>query len=189
MYERGFKTWCENVAAQHRGEMNLEPFDPLDPWALATKLGILIWNVNEVPSFGESSLNVLIKDDPDSWSAITVSAAGKDLIILNPTHSHARTASNLAHELSHVVIGHTAGRIDITPDNLLMLRTYDKKQEAEADWLAGCLLLPRSALLHIRRIGMDKATVRKVYGASDAMFEYRTRITGVDKQLRSAKAK
>lgn len=189
MYERGFKTWCENVAVQYRGEMDLEPADPLDPWALAARLGILVWSVNEVPGFDGSSLNVLVKGDPDSWSAVTVSAAGKNLIILNPTHSRARTASNLAHELSHVVIGHTAGRIDITPDNLLMLRTYDKKQEAEADWLAGCLLLPRPALLHIRRVSMDMASVRKVYGASDAMFEYRTRITGVDRQLRRAKGK
>lgn len=189
MFERGFKTWCENVAAQYRVEMGLQPADPLDPWALAAKLGILIWNVNEVPDFDKASLTVLTRDDPDSWSAVTVSAAGKDLIILNPTHSRARTASNLAHELSHVVVGHNAGRIDITPDNLLMLRTYDKKQEAEADWLAGCLLLPRPALLHIRRAGLDKATVRKVYGASDAMFEYRTRITGVDKQLRRTVAR
>lgn len=188
MYDRGFKTWCENVALSHRKGLGLEPVDPLDPMALAERLGIHVWRVNEVPGLDPATLKTLTEDDPDSWSAVTVSAEGKTLVVLNPSHSHARTASNLAHELSHIVIGHDAGRIDITPDNQLMLRTYDKKQELEADWLAGCLLLPRTALMHIRRMGMDKATVRKLYGASDDMQEFRIRMTGVDKQLRKSRS-
>lgn len=184
MYDRGFKTWCEKVSHQHRADLGLKPSDPLDPWVLAGKLGVLVWKIEEIPGINQKSVAVLTRDDPGSWSAVTTSAAGKDLIILNPTHSRERTASNLAHELSHLVIGHKAGRIDITPDGELLLRSYDKKQEAEADWLAGCLLLPREAVLHIRRMKMDTAAIRRVYFASEQMFSYREKSTGVHRQLR-----
>jgi hypothetical protein len=38
----------------------------------------------------------------------------------------------------------------MSPNSGLALRTYNEDQEQEADWPAGCLLLPRDALLTIR---------------------------------------
>jgi hypothetical protein len=35
------------------------------------------------------------------------------------------------------------------------LRTYNKDQEDDANWLAGCILLPREALLYARRCGIN----------------------------------
>jgi len=186
-FKRGFKSWCENVSLQHRKEMSLQPIDPINPRALAEKLGVIVWKADEVPGIGQKTLDVLTKDDPESWSAMTLCGDGKNIIVLNPMNSPGRMNSDLTHELSHIIIGHEAARIDVTPDNMLMLQNYDKGQEEEADWLAGCLLLPRLALLHIRKKGLDKSDVKKIYGVSAPMLDYRLRMTGVDKQLSYAR--
>lgn len=55
------------------------------------------------------------------------------------------------HELARLIVGHRPGRVDITEDGALLLNKYDKQQEDEANWLAGCLLLPRPALLWMKK--------------------------------------
>lgn len=185
MLKRGFKSWCETVSMLQRKEMRLAPSDPLNPRPLAERLGVLIWNVDQVPDLDPETLHVLTKGDPTGWSAATVCLNGYNLIILNPTHSHARTCSNLMHELAHLIIGHDGSRVDVMPDNEWLLRSYDKTQEEEAEWLSGCLLLPRPALLHIKKSGMDMQMVRNQYGASQQMLSFRMRITGVERQLRT----
>lgn len=187
-FPRGFKTWCENVSLQYRKEMGLEPVGPIDTWALAKKLNVTVLKAQEVPGIARETLDVLIKDDPKSWSAATLCYSGAYMIVLNPMNSIGRTNSDLAHELAHILIGHDAARIDITPDHMLMLQNYDRGQEAEADWLAGCLLLPRAALLHIRKKGMEKADAVRVYGVSPEMFDYRMGITGVNRQIGRTRA-
>lgn len=182
-FPRGFRTWCENVSLQYRKEMNLEPVDPIDAWALAKKLNVTVLRAQEVPGIARETLDVLIKEDPESWSAATLCFGGAYMIILNPMNSIGRTNSDLTHELAHILIGHDAARIDITPDHMLMLQNYDMQQEAEADWLAGCLLLPRTALLHLRKKGMEKTDAIRIYGVSRAMFDYRIGTTGVDRQI------
>ena len=188
MFARGFKTWCENVAGQQRRELKLRLFDPLDPSRLATHLGVLVWRADEVPGLDPRYLRTLTVDDSDSWSAVTLCYGAKDLIILNPSHSGGRPASNLMHELSHILLGHEPSRIDISEDGLLMLSTFNKEQEEEATWLAGTLLLPREALMHARRSGMTSQAMMKSYGVSSDMLAYRTRMTGVDTQLGRARA-
>lgn len=65
-------------------------------------------------------------------------------------HRNGRLASDIMHELAHLIIGHEPARVDVTEDGLLILNTFSQKQEDEAKWLSGCLLLPRPALLAIR---------------------------------------
>jgi hypothetical protein len=186
MFNRGFKAWCENVAIQHRRELKLSPFDPLPPSRLAELLDVVVWNAEQVPGLHHQSLSILLKKDPDSWSAVTLSGGPKDLVILNSAHRGGRPASNLMHELSHLLIGHEPARVDISADGILMLNTYNAQQEQEATWLAGTLLLPRPALMHIRHARMNTATALATYGVSLQMFEYRIRMSGVDVQLRRA---
>jgi Zn-dependent peptidase ImmA (M78 family) len=88
------------------------------------------------------------------------------------------------HELAHLVIGHRPGRIDITEDGTLMLQTYDRQQEDEANWLAGCLLLPRPALMFIEQQGLEANSAARVYGVSTQMLQYRRQVTGVQYQMR-----
>jgi len=176
VYARGFKSWCERVALQQRTELSLRPEDPLDPMALAKHLGVEVWTAEQVPGLDPAHLGVLVEKDPDSWSAITLCTGVKDLIIVNPAHGGGRRASDIMHEIAHILIGHDPARVDVTEDGLLMLSSYDKQQEEEAKWLSGCLLLPREALLLIRRRKLDPESAARTYGVSDQMLTFRQRV-------------
>lgn len=180
MFARGFKSWCENTAVSLRKKLGLDAADPLDPAALADLLGVIVWQAESVPGVDPDHLRILLTEDPDSWSAITIHADNKTLIVLNSAHTGGRPASNLMHELAHVLLHHEPSRIDVSEDGLLMLRTFERRQEDEANWLAGCLLLPRGALLTARKLGQDAADIAKRFGVSKSMATYRLNVTGVD---------
>jgi Zn-dependent peptidase ImmA (M78 family) len=185
MFARGFKSWCENVALQQRRNLRLSKTDPLDPLVLAKRLDVIVWTPNDVAGVDASVVHVLTKDDPSSWSAISLQGNGRQLVILNPAHSAGRTASSLMHELSHLLLEHQAARVDVSQDGML-LNTYVKAQEEEADWLAGCMLLPRDALFAIRKQGLTDEQAAAAYGTSEVMLRYRIRVTGIDRQLERA---
>ena len=184
MFARGFKTWCEKIAAQHRRSLGLQPRDPLDSVSLAASLSIEVHSLDEVPGLDAVSRHTLLADS-GGWSAVTLTNGTKSVVVLNSAHSAARSASDLMHELAHILIGHKAGRIDITEDGGLILNTYDRSQEDEANWLAGWLLLPREALLWILQQRLEPDVAALQYGASLAMFNYRLNVTGVKRQVRS----
>jgi Zn-dependent peptidase ImmA (M78 family) len=54
------------------------------------------------------------------------------------------------HELAHIILGHRPAKLFLSTSGI-PLRTHDKDQEDEAEWSAGCLLLPRPILLFIAR--------------------------------------
>lgn len=182
MFQRGFKTKCERIAQKYRADLGCKQAGPLDPFRLAKELNVQVCKASDFATLSEKSKRILFVDDADSWSAATVSWQGKYLVVLNQTHSSGRTNSNLTHELSHLIIGHSPARVDVTPDEVLILHTYDRTQEEEADWLCGCLLLPREALVTIKKQRLSEAVAAERYGVSTTMLKYRMNITGVSKQ-------
>ena len=188
MFARGFKNWCETIALHHRRALKLHPTDPLDPQALANSLAVQVHGVQEIPGLNPQVLQTLLRDDRDSWSAVTITNGCNSVIILNSSHRGGRPASDLMHELAHIIIGHEPARIDITEDGSLILNTYDRQQEDEANWLAGCLLLPRDALLWIKQQGLDLRTAARQYGVSVTMLQYRLNVTGVEYQHQRTRA-
>lgn len=90
------------------------------------------------------------------------------------------------HELAHRIRNHEPEQMSISSEGLMLLKAYDKEQEEEADWLAGVLLLPRDALVHVKRQGMTDEEVITNYGVSKRMYTYRVSMTGVSRQFRSA---
>ncbi|WP_328805961.1 ImmA/IrrE family metallo-endopeptidase [Paraburkholderia solitsugae] len=105
-------------------------------------------------------------------------------MILNSSHSPARQASALMQELAHRIRNHEPEEMSISSEGLMLLKAYDKEQEEEADWLAGTLLLPREALVDIRRQGMSDDEVTAAYGVSKRMYTYRVSMTGLNRQFR-----
>lgn len=186
MFKRGFKAWCENVALQARRDLGVKPTEPLDVSALAASVGATVLLPREIPGLSQDVLETLLDTDPDSWSAITLTLKPNPIIVLNSSHSTARRVSSLAHELSHILIGHTPSQTGVSPDGLL-LTAYDRQQEDEANWLAGCLLLPRPACLSIVRQRLDVASAAQAYGISRDMVQYRLNMSGVKKQMGALK--
>jgi Zn-dependent peptidase ImmA (M78 family) len=183
LLRRGFKTWCENAARGYRRELDLEPFAALDPRQLASKMKVKIWTPHDVPGLPLASLRQLTKTDPSSWSAVTICFADKSLVIVNDQDSPERQNNSLAHELSHIVLGHKAAQVFVSSSGQMLLSEYDRVQEEEADCLSGTLLVPRDALLNFLAQGHDHARVAAHFVVTREVLQMRINLTGVGKQL------
>lgn len=187
--KRGFKTWCEKQSDEYRKDLGLMATDPMDPRALAEFLGVRIRYPAEIPGVPQSALDQLLLQDPKSWSAITLCLDGiGELIILNSSHSPARQCSSTMHELAHLLIGHTAARADVSEDGCMLLNSYDREQEDEANWFAGALLVPRCAALAIVASKADRNAAASSYGVSSELLEWRLNATGAKQQMQRRQA-
>ena len=180
--ERGFKSRCEEMSRSLRAELGLDPAAPLPAELLASYLGVFLWSVEDL-GLAPADVTQLVHDDPDSWSAITVSAADRDAIILNPNHRRGRYSSDVMHELAHLLLGHGPSTIFFAGQENLALRGFNKAAEDEANWLAGALLLPRDALAKLRAQNRPKDVACEEFGVSRQMMDFRMRVTGVERQF------
>ena len=185
-FRRGFKAWSERTALGFRRDLQTEPFGALDPYELARHLDILVWTPHDVARLGDLakvSLDQLLKHDPSSWSAVTLILPRNKVIILNSAHAPVRQNSDLMHEFAHLILEHKPARVDVTADKLMILDTYDKVQEEEADWLSGVLLVPRDGLLEMLSHNRRNENAASHFNVSTQMIEWRRRMTGIDRQL------
>lgn len=181
--ERGFKARCEEMSRSLREEIGLDAIAPLNPDQLASYLGVAVWPVTSL-GLGRDDLNQLIHKDPDAWSAITVSACGREAIVVNPRHRGGRHSSDVMHELAHLLLGHQPSTMFFAGNGDMALRGYDPSAEEDANWLAAALLLPREALVSARKRRSLVLEICECYGVSRQMLAFRTRVTGIDRQFR-----
>jgi Zn-dependent peptidase ImmA (M78 family) len=183
--ERGFKSRCENLALQVRSDLKLDTVAPLPAQSLAKQLGVQLLSPQDIRGLSSKALHQLGKDT-DSWSAVTVTFDSTEVVIYNNRHARNRQSSDIMHELSHIILGHKPIEMMLFSKDLdIVLRDFNEDAEEEAKWLSGCLLLPREALIHIRKHGMDEQTVKDTYQVSSILFHFRMNMTGVEKQVRS----
>lgn len=180
---RGFKTWCENAARGYRQEIGLKAVDPIDPRALAKHLGITVWTPSEIKNLEAHHIHRLTVTEREAWSAVTLRAGKRSLIIINSGHPTTRQNNSLAHEISHVELGHKPAKMLTAFDGSMLMADYDPLHEAEANILAGAILLPREALLIKFQEGMTNAEVALHFGVSNDLVAMRRNTTGVGKQM------
>jgi Zn-dependent peptidase ImmA (M78 family) len=89
------------------------------------------------------------------------------------------------HELAHLILDHKPASIVMSHDGTFAMRSYDQKQEDEANWLAWCLLLPRDALARCARGAVSTEAIAEQYGVSKTLVTFRLRVTGVHAQIRA----
>jgi Zn-dependent peptidase ImmA (M78 family) len=183
MFERGFKTWCEKLAVDVRRELRLKAHQQLEPRELAKHLKIRVWHVEDVPNLSAASTKLLLGAGSSDWSAVTLIDGAKKLIILNSSHSAGRLSNDLAHELSHIILGHIPEELPMKEGEIALRPRVDMLQEKQADWLAASLLLPRPALLFIRRTYPDLQIAAAEYYVSRRLLDYRMLVTGVRSQF------
>ena len=182
--ERGFKAWAERTAATVRRELDLSPVAPLDPRVLADRLRVRLVSPHDFPDLPQDVVAQLLHRDATGWSAATLLICDTAIVIYNPMHSPGRQASNIVHELAHIMLKHEPARVMFSQDEQMATRTFDQQQEDEANWLGWTLLLPRDALVAARRRRMAKAQIAREYGVSENLVRYRLQITGVDVQMK-----
>ena len=99
-------------------------------------------------------------------------------IVVNTAHAPARQASSLMHECAHLNLNHEPVEAGQVANGLLMVGGYRPRQEAEADCLAGALLLPRVALLAIIQSGTPLRDAAQAYVTRNDMLPMRLNRTG-----------
>jgi hypothetical protein len=183
---RGFKAEAEALAQLVRAELGLGPLDRLDCSLLAEAWGIPVVTVGELREDGASEASIQHLLGPAAgFSAATVCVGRRRLIIYNQRHSQGRIANSLAHEVAHHILEHEPA----PATGVGGCRHWDVTQEAEADWLAGALLVPRdSALAWLRRSDELDAGARH-FGVSLDLFRWRVNHTGAARQVEAERAR
>lgn len=111
------------------------------------------------------------------------------MIIVNSAHSAVRQNSDIMHEIAHMVLEHDPARVDMTDQQLLILDSYDKAQEEEADWLGAAMLVPRDPLLLVLSDNPSTDWAASQFKVSTEMITWRRQMTGIDIQLRRRAAR
>lgn len=188
--DRGFKSWAERTSLTLRQEIGLAIEGRLDPSQLAGFLEVDVRTPYDVPGLPKHVLDQLLHCDPWGWSAVSLLLPnGRSLVIYNPRKSKGRQASDITHELAHFILDHQPATIILSHEGSIAMRTFDRKQEEEANWLAWCLLLPRDALLRAKRAGLRTAQIAARYGVTEALVTYRLNMSGVDTQLKARRGR
>ena len=155
------------------------PSDPVNAVDLARHVGATVRCADELTSL--EKLETLEEIQPGAFSACTFTIGDKHVIVYNPLASTGRTQSDVAHEVSHIMLEHDMKSVETVGG--LSFFTCDAEEEQEANWLAGCLLLPRRLLYLAARRGLGGAEIAEAYNVSEQMASYRLRTTGVLRQL------
>ncbi|MEF8699261.1 MAG: ImmA/IrrE family metallo-endopeptidase [Candidatus Accumulibacter sp. UW20] len=181
-FERGFKSWCERRSLEIRQLLGLEHADPLPAHDLAQHLRIRVRTTADFPALSDKARMALAKDT-SGWSAVTLEYERAKLIVLNDTHSLGRQSSDLMHELAHHILEHRPSEVAVSQEGLLVLHNYNRSQEEEADWCAASLLLPRPALVFVKKHLPELEEAAQHFRVSLAMLRYRLHVTGVNYQF------
>jgi Zn-dependent peptidase ImmA (M78 family) len=141
-----------------------------------------MFTLADLHEFGFSQDHFLRLNSLDSnFFACMVPTPAGHILINNTNSSQNRSNSNIVHELSHVICEHNFS--SIKPINGSILREFDQDSEDEANWLAGCLLLPREGLLWAHKKGLSIKQISNHFGTSEQMSRWRFNVTGVTKQI------
>lgn len=176
---RGFKAEAERQAEQIRTAMGKRPYDGLDAVELARHIGAEVRCADELTN--REKLEALEDLQPGAFSACTFTVRERHVVVYSPLASAGRTQSDVAHEVAHIILKHRMNSVQSIGG--VTFFTCDATEEQEANWLAGCLLLPRRLLLVAAKRGLDSAAIASAYTVSEPMAAFRLRTTGVLRQL------
>ncbi|MBY8882714.1 ImmA/IrrE family metallo-endopeptidase [Actinacidiphila acidipaludis] len=178
---RGFKANAEREAVRLRRELHLSDTEALDVDDLAAHLDVKIVSADKLVD--RSRLEELERLQAYAFSAATFQVAGKNIVVTNPLRSPQRRASDVAHELSHLVLDHDL--TEVREVSGMPFRTCRPDEEEQATAFGGTLMLPRPLLLSAARRQWGPTEIAERYGVTEEMARYRYNSTGVAKQARS----
>lgn len=181
----GFKAQSERLAVELRSALGVTVYDRLDPFVLARQLQVPVLSLRAMleSGLGEADLSAL-QNPVARFSALTVCYKLRRLIVFNDGHSPERTANDVTHELSHVILEHP-------PRPTLSFggcRQWDEIYEGEASWQSGALLVPRDGAFHRLRCGDTLQAAAAHFGVTEDLFRWRANRTGVLRVLGQLRA-
>lgn len=181
---KGFKADAERTAARIRTEMGVAASDPLQITALVEHHNIRLVSAETLVDMAR--LEELERIQAFAFSAATFDVKGGKVIVTNPLRSAGRLASDVAHELSHVLLDHELA--EVREIEGVPFRTCQPAEEEQATHLGGTILLPRPLLLAAARLGLGPEQIARDVGVTTEMARFRFNTTGVARQLRRPSA-
>lgn len=177
---RGFKAEAERRATAERHRMGLSDHDVISEESLAEMVGAELRDASRL--VGRKALESLDALQPGAFSACTFEIGDRRVIVWSPLSSFERRRSDIAHEVSHLLLGHKVQDVQVVGG--LTFYSCNPEEEQEANWLAGCLLLPRPMLVRNIARGMSPDQIAVQQSVSLQMANFRVRATGVLRQIR-----
>lgn len=193
---RGFKADAERHAAQLREALGCSDRESIPLHRLATYLKVAVLAGDKVlqTTSAVEPFQALHDEQRGAFSAATfVLPDGRTVVIYNPitydgvhlgpeeARRDGRTRSNIAHEFAHLVLGHELREVEQIAGHSFF--TCNPTQEEEANWLAGCLLLPRRLLLDAARQGHPDSALVETHHVTEDMVRFRMNTSGVRMQV------
>ena len=174
-FRRGFKSDAERIAGELRSELRLNAATRLDPYLLAEHLCVPVLTLHELARVAPREVAHFLGAGRSVFSAMTVYVGrSKRIVVTNPSHARTRQVSSVCHEISHILLEHQPeGPISTNAG-----RAWNGVQEREADWLAGCLLVPQAAARAAARANQSDDDVAAAYGVSRPLASWRMNATG-----------
>jgi Zn-dependent peptidase ImmA (M78 family) len=180
---RGFKAEAERTAARLRAELSLADHDTVDIKVLAEHLDVRIVSAAEIVSLDR--LEEIESIQAYSFSACTFDVNGRHVIVFNPIRSAERTASDIAHELAHLLLEHDLAEVQYLDG--VPFRTCRADEEEQATALGGTILLPRPLLLRAAHAGATIETIAQSHTVTEDMARFRWNTSGVARQVAASR--
>lgn len=175
---RGFKADAERQAVRLREKLGLRSTDGLKAEVIAEHFGVKVISADRLVD--RTRLEELERVQAYAFSAATFDVNGKSYIVTNPLRTPDRQASDVAHELSHLMLEHDLS--EVRDVGGIPFRTCRPDEEEQATAFGGTLLLPRPLLMDAVRQGLGPSQIAAKYGVTEEMARYRYNTTGVVKQ-------
>ena len=155
--------------------MRLTPRDRLLPADLAAHHEARLVALSALPGVPAEHVQLLQADDSKELSAFTVLREGRVMIVVNDAHTPERQANSICHEIAHLLLEHRPS----SAFDALGNRIFPVRDEAEADWLAGCLLVPAAGLRAVLQTKGGQAGAARHFGVSPELMRWRCNMNGL----------
>lgn len=191
---RGFKAEADRHAASLRAATGCSDRESPSLAKIAVHLRVAILPADQLLGGGVDDLLALHQTQAGAFSASTLSPPGRRRIVvynsvdfegryLTPAEAKldGRTRSNVAHEFSHLILGHDVRQVQKIAEHYFF--TCNPEQELEANWLAGAVLLPRPLLVEAARRNLTNDQIAATHNVTVEMARFRMNATGAKMQV------
>jgi hypothetical protein len=175
----GFKSKANAISRKARAGLGLAAEAPLSPLRLAATMNVAVAPLSSFASECARAVRHLMKVDRRAFSAGTFRLAGRTLVVFNDANAEDRQASDVAHELSHLLLKHPM--LPVLDER--GCRHVDRDLEEQANWLGPALLVSEEAALHIAKQAWTVERAAVEYGVTEDVARFRLNVTAAYRRV------
>ncbi|MER6378699.1 ImmA/IrrE family metallo-endopeptidase [Streptomyces sp. NPDC001250] len=182
MGQRWTKKALQDLALEVRGEIGVGPHTRLDLERLTGEYDIPVYAMSDLAdSCSSEALDYFTSRRPEAWSAALVPVGTARFIVENSTHTLQRRRSNVAHEMSHLLLEHEFEGILFADGGCRDLGPEMALKEKQAAALSGELLIPMAAAIGAALSGRTDEQVALQFDVSLQFAAWRMNASGARK--------